>query len=49
MCTYSNETPKYSSKEDYLSGDLPTFGASMSVTASAGLLLSSWMIAKLTK
>ena len=49
MCTYSNETPRYSSKEDYLSGDLPTFGASMSVTASAGLLRSSWMIAKLTK
>lgn len=43
-CTFSNEKPIYSSKEDYLSGDLPAFGASMSVTASAGLLISSWII-----
>lgn len=47
-CTFSNEKPIYSSKEDYLSGDLPAFGASMSVTASAGLLISSWIINKIT-
>ncbi|MGN0915971.1 MAG: ThiF family adenylyltransferase [Succinivibrio sp.] len=43
-CTFSDEKPIYSSKEEYLSGDLPAFGASMSVTASAGLLISSWMV-----
>ena len=48
-CTFSTEKPIYSSKEDYISGDLPAFGASMSVTASAGLLISSWMINKIVK
>lgn len=47
-CTFSNEKPIYSCKKDYLSGDLPAFGASMSVTASAGLLISSWMLNKIT-
>ena len=48
-CTFSNEKPIYSSKEDYISGDLPAFGASMSVTATAGLLISSWIISKITQ
>lgn len=48
-CTYSTEKPIYSSKEDYISGDMPAFGASMSVTASAGLLISSWMINKIVR
>lgn len=48
-CTFSNEKPIYSSKEDYINGDLPAFGASMSVTASAGLLISSWLINQITK
>lgn len=48
-CTFSTEKPIYSSKEDYISGDLPAFGASMSVTASAGLLISSWIINKIVQ
>jgi tRNA A37 threonylcarbamoyladenosine dehydratase len=48
-CTFSNEKPIYSCKESYISGDLPAFGASMSVTASAGLLISSWMINRITQ
>ncbi len=48
-CTFSNEKPTYSSKEDYISGDLPAFGASMSVTASAGLLMSSWIINRISQ
>ncbi len=48
-CTFSNEKPIYSCKESYISGDLPAFGASMSVTATAGLLISSWMINKITQ
>lgn len=47
-CTFSNEKPIYSSKEEYLSGEFPAFGASMSVTASAGLLISSWMLKQIT-
>lgn len=38
----------YTSKEEYLSGEFPAFGASMSVTASAGLLISSWMLKQIT-
>ena len=48
-CTFSNEKPIYSCKESYISGDLPAFGASMSVTATAGLLISSWMINRITQ
>ena len=48
-CTFSNEKPIYSCKDSYISGDLPAFGASMSVTASAGLLISSWMINRITQ
>ena len=48
-CTFSNEKPIYSSKEDYLKNDLPAFGASMSVTASAGLLMASWILNKITE
>ncbi len=48
-CTYSNEKPVYSDKEGYVSGDLPAFGASMAVTASAGLMAASWMIKQIVK
>lgn len=47
-CTYSSEKPVYSSKEAYISGDLPAFGAAMTVTASAGLLMAAWLISKIT-
>lgn len=47
MCTYSSETPIYAPKEGYLQGDLPTFGASMTVTACAGLNLASYIIKKI--
>lgn len=47
-CTYSSEKPVYSSKEAYISGDLPAFGAAMTVTASAGLLMAAWLIQKIT-
>lgn len=47
-CTYSNEKPIYSSKEGYVSGDLPAFGASMAVTATAGMLAASWILRQIT-
>ncbi|MBO6259127.1 MAG: tRNA threonylcarbamoyladenosine dehydratase [Succinivibrio sp.] len=43
-CTYSCEKPVYSPKEGYVSGDLPAFGASMTVTATAGMLAASWIL-----
>jgi tRNA A37 threonylcarbamoyladenosine dehydratase len=46
-CVFSSEKPVYSAKEDYLSGDLPAFGASMAVTASAGLMMASWIISRI--
>lgn len=47
-CTYSNEKPIYSPKEGYVSGDLPAFGASMTVTATAGMLAASWILRQIT-
>lgn len=46
-CVYSSEKPVYSAKDAYMSGDLPVFGAAMSVTATAGLLMASWLINKI--
>lgn len=46
-CVYSCEKPVYSNKEAYVSGDLPAFGASMPVTAAAGLLMASWIIERI--
>lgn len=46
-CVFSCEKPVYSDKESYVSGDLPAFGASMTVTASAGLMMASWMIERI--
>ncbi len=46
-CVFTSEKPVYSDKEAYLSGDLPAFGASMPVTASAGLMMASWIIEKI--
>lgn len=46
-CVFSSEKPVYSGKDAYLSGDLPAFGAAMPVTASAGLLMASWIIEKI--
>ncbi len=48
MCTYSNEKPVYSQKDAYVSGDLPAFGASMAVTATAGMLAASWLIKQIS-
>ncbi len=46
-CVYTSEKPVYSEKEAYMSGDLPAFGAAMPVTASAGLMMASWIIEKI--
>lgn len=46
-CTYSTETPIYAPKQEYMNGDLPAFGASMAVTACAGLNLAAWIIKKI--
>lgn len=46
-CTYSSEKPVYSPKDSYVSGDLPAFGACMTVTASAGLLMASWLMRRI--
>ena len=46
FCTYSCEDPIYS---DNKSSDLPKFGAAMAVTASAGLLMASWLLNKIVK
>lgn len=46
-CVFTSEKPVYSAKDAYLSGDLPAFGASMAVTASAGLMMASWIIEKI--
>lgn len=44
VCTYSTETPRYCNE---LGKGLPRFGASMPVTASAGLLLASYIISRI--
>lgn len=44
VCTFSDETPVYANKE---TDDLPKFGAAMTVTASAGLLMASWLLNKI--
>lgn len=44
MCSYSDEKPRY--HEDELGRK--SFGALMAVTASAGLLISSYLISKIT-
>ncbi len=44
-CTYSSEKPRYSPVQ---STNLPRFGASMPVTASAGLLIASYLLAQIT-
>ena len=46
FCTYSCEDPIYSDNDD---ADLPKFGAAMAVTASAGLLMASWLLNKIVK
>ena len=46
-CVYTSEKPVYSEKDAYMSGDLPAFGAAMPVTASAGLMMASWIIEKI--
>ncbi|SPT69242.1 tRNA threonylcarbamoyladenosine dehydratase [Anaerobiospirillum thomasii] len=49
FCTYSDEKPTYSAKILQLNEGLPVFGASMAVTASAGLLLASYMLKKIVE
>ncbi len=46
-CVFTSEKPVYSEKDAYMSGDLPAFGAAMPVTASAGLMMASWIIEKI--
>lgn len=48
-CTFSPEQPIYPPKEEYTYDDIPSFGASMAVTASAGLLMASWIIKQITE
>ncbi len=48
-CTFSTETPIYAPKNGYINGDLPAFGASMPVTACAGLNLAAWILDKIAK
>ncbi|MBU3827391.1 MAG: tRNA threonylcarbamoyladenosine dehydratase [Candidatus Anaerobiospirillum merdipullorum] len=45
VCTYSTETPRYTAKTAV---NLPRFGASMPVTASAGLLIASYLLNQIT-
>ena len=45
ICTYSDEKPTYPLQDN---SDLPKFGAAMAVTASAGLLMASWLLKKIT-
>lgn len=47
ICSYSNETPKYTDPLLVEQEDLPKFGAAMVVTASAGLLIASHIIKKI--
>ena len=47
FCTYSDEKARYSDTILQEKENLPTFGASMAVTASAGLLLASYILKKI--
>ncbi len=48
MCSCSDEIPTYSDESLREERDLPVWGASMAVTASAGLLLASYILNKIT-